>query len=263
MRALHDDTELVNDTVLPDGPEDEGVAADIHPVVDGSQSRAAHRPSLTMAEAMRAQLPYLPPHLKSTLLDTSSLFPPPSATPASPAISLRLDDTSIRALLSTPPLPSDPCPDIVPSSSTSASSWSDDPLSPPEIRHLSLTLHPAPLSLLRDIPHFPGVTLTALNLAYGSIRDLERLVSALPPGLRELGLAGVRLGHGPAPGQRHTAVASRKGGRVYEYSEEDAKRDMAAMGRKMLVLRVSATGARVSGDASLRSDRALKYRCST
>lgn len=210
LRGLHDDTAL-------------GQEGDVPVTGEASQDDTA---PLTIGQAMQEQLAYLEPHLKSALIDTSSLLPLPVPLQPGPARhSMRLSDSSVRAVLSQPPHEElSVIPNGCTGSSTEGDDWSIDPDIPSEIRHVSLCLHPSPLPLLRDISLFPGVTLTCIDLAYSTIRDIERLVGVLPPGLRELGLAGIRLAY---KGRVSSAIV-----------EDDARRGMAALGRKMLVLKV-------------------------
>lgn len=88
----------------------------------------------------------------------------------------------------------------------------------------SAPLHPSP------VPHtYTTVSLTSLNLAYSHIKDLERLVDALPPALRELGLVRVTLGGGVTQGRQRARTDEQDG----------LRRGLGALGRKMLVLKVS------------------------
>jgi len=66
----------------------------------------------------------------------------------------------------------------------------------PMIHRLGITCHPDPSRLLGPLNLSPTIGLTCLNLAYSAIPQVETLVSALPGGMRELGLAGVRCSSG-------------------------------------------------------------------
>ena len=228
LRLLHDQT--------PIDPHD----AVHEPAFEGNErGTVAEAPSqglsygVTMAQAVLEQLPYFEPQVKLALLDLSASLPQDDQ--------LRLNDACTRALLSDPPA-------FDPTSGNTATpdDWdnTDYPtpetlplVSRPEIRHLHLTLAPSStlLNLLRDIHRAPSifrsVSLVSLNLAYSCVRDLERLVDILPPGLRELGLVGVRVGT-----DRGTGFERRSGG---VDGDESVKRGLGALGRKMLVLKVS------------------------
>ncbi|WVQ86016.1 hypothetical protein IAT38_008184 [Cryptococcus sp. DSM 104549] len=159
----------------------------------------------TMGRLLREQVAYLEPHLKAGLLDTLSLLP--ESVP-------RIGDRSYRAILSDPP------PDMELDLGTADESEEDwdvpgVPSLPPT--HIPLTLHPSPHILLRHLPL--ASSLTSLNLAYSTLpEDFEALVGALPPGLRELSLAGARVG------------------KRADMREDGVRRGMSRLGRKLIVL---------------------------
>ncbi|WVW81021.1 hypothetical protein I302_103012 [Kwoniella bestiolae CBS 10118] len=172
----------------------------------------------TLGEILREQIPYLSLHLKSSLLHTASLLPSDSP--------YRISDKSLLAILSDPPPDLDPSLvnglDKIDISSDQSrdleSDWDVPGITEPVLSHLSLTLHPSPQSLLPRIPNLTSIT--SLNLGYCTLpSDLDRLVSALPAGLRELTLAGARFGG--------------KG-----VTEEGMRRGFASMGRKLIVLKI-------------------------
>ena len=155
-------------------------------------------------DLLREQLPYLENHLKAALLSLSSFQVPPSP---------RLSDKSLKSLL----LSSIDAPPVEEDHTT----W-DTPSADTTLRHLPLTLHASPHTLLRQLPSFSALSLTSLNLAYSTLHpDLERLVTVLPSTLRELGLAGVRVG-----GTKSLNV-------------EGWRRALGMLARKLIVLRVS------------------------
>lgn len=171
---------------------------------------------ITLGKLLEDNLCYLDPHIKLSLLLLSSVQPEPSP--------LRLADSSLRSILSVPP--AEP-PDLSASpggyiaagtEATEAEDWEEVEIDAPELHHLPLTAHPAPIAILREVPAFSALALTSLNLAFSHVADLERLVNILPAALRDLGLGGCRLKQGP----------------------EELKRGWAMLGRKLLVLQVSA-----------------------
>jgi hypothetical protein len=99
----------------------------------------------------------------------------------------RLSDRSIKAILSPPDINHHPPV----RSESEEDDWDTGPLTE-RIHHLGITLHPDPYRLLKSINPLPTVALTSLDLAYSSIPQVEKLVDALPRGLRELGMVGVR-----------------------------------------------------------------------
>jgi len=99
----------------------------------------------------------------------------------------RLSDRSVKAILSPPD--TDHGPPV--ESASEEDDWDTGPLTE-RIHHLGITLHPDPYRLLRSINPLPTVALTSLDLAYSTIPQVEKLVEALPRGLKELGLVGVR-----------------------------------------------------------------------
>lgn len=195
---------------------DESVVWD--PEVDGDGDEEDR--TVTMREAVLAGACELDLHLRAGLLSSSALLP--SNSP------LRLADGDIRALLEyevphapqPPPFQSSPAAE----SAEEDDEWDTDTLPRPTLHHLPLMLHPAPLRLLRDVPRLSALALTSLDLAFASLPPLERLVTVLPPGLRALGLAGVRA-----------APKSKAGGESYDAWE----RGLGALARKMIVLQVS------------------------
>lgn len=163
-----------------------------------------------LGDVMRDQAAFLDSHLKSGLLEMSSFLP--EGDP------LRMSDRSIRAILSSPLEPG-----------TDSVEWEDDfesmdwGATDPTIHHLSLIQHPAPMAILRHLPTLSALSLTSLNLAYSTLGDLDRLVTALPVGLRELSLCGVRM----------------KGGELRLADGDAWRRALGAIGRKLIVLNVS------------------------
>lgn len=186
-------------------PTDE-IQIDQTQVPPGSDSEISEE--ITLGALLREQVAYLEPHLKAALLDLASVIPEGSS---------RLTDRALGAILNSPPESVDEC-DHTPDHDDhdeDETSW-DEPTSSTALHHLPLTLHSNPLSFIRQLPSFPGISLTSLNLAYSTITNLERLVSALPSSLRELGLAGVRAPHKDA--------------------QENWRRGTASVGRKFIVL---------------------------
>jgi hypothetical protein len=161
---------------------------------------------------MREQVAYLEPHLKVLLLDTASSLPEHHPH--------RLSDRGLKSVLV---MPLDLTTEIIDqhhSDTSSATSWdTDHSTTSPIFHHLPLTLHPSPITILRQVPNFPSLALSSLNLAYSTL-DLERIVPLLPAGLRELGLCGVRSG---------TKVVD---------PVESWRRGLTILGRRLIVLRV-------------------------
>jgi hypothetical protein len=93
----------------------------------------------------------------------------------------RLSNESIKAILSPPVITDDNDED----------DWDTGPLTE-RIHHLGITLHPDPYRLLKSINPLPTVALTSLDLAYSIIPQVEKLVDALPRGLKELGMVGIK-----------------------------------------------------------------------
>jgi len=93
----------------------------------------------------------------------------------------RLSDRSIKSIFSPPVISDDADED----------DWDAGPLTE-RIHHLGITLHPDPYRLLKSINPLPTVALTSLDLACSMIPHVEKLVEALPRGLKELGLVGVK-----------------------------------------------------------------------
>ena len=168
----------------------------------------------SLGSIMCEQVGYLEPHLKSGLLEIGSTLPPMHPG--------RLSDTSLKAILSRP---GQKYEDIEP---PDQEDWEEETMSSapdagPSLHHLPLTIHDAPANLLRHIPHLSAISLTSLNLAYSKVSDLDRLVHVLPPGLRDLSFRGVLVRGGD-----HTAM-----------EREAWRRGLSALGRKLIVLRVS------------------------
>lgn len=157
---------------------------------------------VTMRDAVSAGVTELDLHLRGALLSASARLPPGNP--------LRLADGDIRLLLEDEALASPP-------SEEGEDEW-DTGATRPTLHHLPLMAHPAPLRLLRDVPRLAALTLTSLDLGFAALPPLERLVPALPAGLRALGLAGVRA------------------------AKSDWERGLGALARKMIVLQVSSRG---------------------
>jgi hypothetical protein len=99
----------------------------------------------------------------------------------------RLSDRSVKAILSPPETNHQPPV----RSGNEEDDWDTGPLTE-RIHHLGITLHSDPYRLLKSINPLPTVALTSLDLAYSTIPQVEKLVDALPRGLKELGMVGVR-----------------------------------------------------------------------
>jgi hypothetical protein len=173
---------------------------------DGSDGQGYEE--VTVGEAMQEQVGYLEPHLKIALFDIASVRQ---------SITSRLSDRSIRAILHRP---EDADPEVSTRQNLEVfDDWSETLTSLPDIHYLPIILHPNPLPLLRQLSSFLSLSLTSLNLAYSTIKDLEKLVIGLPASLRELSLVGIRFN-----GQK----------------EDDVwRRGLGLLGRKLIVLRVS------------------------
>ncbi|OCF58445.1 hypothetical protein L486_04478 [Kwoniella mangroviensis CBS 10435] len=176
--------------------------------------------SYTLGEILREQIPYLSLHLRSSLLHTASLLPSTSQH--------RLSDKSILAISSDPPpdRPGLTFGDGLRESDKQnqddgigiGNDWDAPSISEPTLTHLSLTLHSSPQSILPRIPNLSSIT--SLNLGYSTLpSDLDRLVSVLPAGLRELSLVGTTFG-----------------GKVI--SEDGLRRGFGTLGRKLIVLKI-------------------------
>ena len=148
---------------------------------------------VSLGKAIREEiLPYFDPHIRQAMMTFNS---------GRPSDQPRMSDQSLRALLSPAKhIDSDPEPDkstVDPGSDTDE--WDDPALGRDLervelVHHLAITLHPSPHALLRSITQSPLIALTSLDLSYSTLpQHLERLVNALPTGLRELSLAGVRM----------------------------------------------------------------------
>lgn len=205
-------------TVLRYLDDDEVITLDENEDLDESEGDRVADHGWTRGELLREQAGYLESPLKSALLEMSSLQPEGSA--------LRLSDVSLKAMLgySDPGQSSHPSdqPDEWDGTSVhSTGSWETADTTLP---HLPLILHPAPHAILRLLPSLHSLSLTSLNLAYSTEpMELEKLVNVLPAGLRELGLAGIRIGRGKSGGQ------------------EEWRRGLGVLSRKLIVLRVSHT----------------------
>lgn len=180
---------------------------------------AADEEESKLCDLMREQVGYLDSHLKEGLLRASSLL-----LPGDPR---RLSDISTRAILARQDA------DGVGQTEgdgdeSSALDW-DDPTSS-LISHLPLTVHPGPVSLLRELKHSPSLALTSLNLAYSTVSSLDLLVKALPVGLRELSFCGLRI----------------KG--ENKLSEHDANRALGVLSLKLIVLKVCGSSVLLSKD---------------
>ena len=130
----------------------------------------------TYGQFYRNDVPGYDEKFKIGLLGNHSSHPTP-----------RLSDRSVKAILSPPD--TDHGPPV--KSASEEDDWDTGPLTE-RIHHLGITLHPDPYRLLRSINPLPTVALTSLDLAYSTIPQVEKLVEALPRGLKELGLVGVR-----------------------------------------------------------------------
>jgi hypothetical protein len=161
---------------------------------------------ITLGRVMRDSMPFLDHHLKMGILRAHA-----------GRISPRLSDRSIRSILapaSNETEGSTSAPTTM-SDGTQDDEWDDSPASE-LVHHLGIALHPTPHILLRSINQFPSVALTSLDLAYSTIpRNLDRLITALPTGLRELGLVGIKC-----------------------TDEQDFIRLLGSLGRRLMVLRV-------------------------
>lgn len=200
LRYLNDD-EMIQS-------REENEAADTDP--DGSAV-------WTRGELLREQATYLESQLKSALLHLSSILPEGSE--------LRLIDASLKAILgyipSTEQRQAQPLDRPDEWDRTSSKSPESEESADTTLHHLALTLHPSPHSFLRLTPSFQSLSLTSLNLAYSTVpMELEKLVSVLPASLRELGMVGVRVRKGKTSGQ------------------EEWRRGLGVLGRKLIVLRV-------------------------
>jgi hypothetical protein len=177
-------------------------------------------PEATLGHIMRDLVAYLEPHHKVALLHLAAVRLNSDGS--------RLSDRAIRAILHTP-------------STQHAHNWEQSEYpdledwsvatDTPDIHYLPVILHPQPLPLLRAISTFSSLSLLSLNLAYSTTKDLERLVTVIPAGLRELAMVGIRFS-GPH-GESLEQSANNRRGRVW-------LRGLALLGRKMIVLRVSA-----------------------
>jgi hypothetical protein len=130
----------------------------------------------TYGEFLRKEVAEYDIRFKLGILASHSSYPTP-----------RLSDKTVRSLLEPPGSGYSEHPN-----DTGHDDW-DEGLIMPMVHHLSLTLHPTPHRLLKLMNPLPNIALTSLDLAYCNIPvQVEKFVSALPVGLKELGLAGVR-----------------------------------------------------------------------
>jgi hypothetical protein len=125
----------------------------------------------------------------------------------------RLSGQSIQAILRPPRDTYNPTDSLT--SSDDDIDWDSGPLTE-RIHHLGMTLHPDPCRLLRSVNLLPTIALTSLDLAYSTIPHVDKLVTALPTGIKELGLVGVRYP-----------------------SEAEFVRMLGLLGKKMMLLHVS------------------------
>lgn len=210
-------------------PEEDGLDHDPHEE-QSTLSMSTSTREMTLGGVLREQTAYLDTHLKVAMLHLAAIQPERS--------NLRMSDRSLISLLSTAGDSYDALSDSVSDTPEdrepplNTDEWEIDDLASTHvstIHHLPLTLHPSPHTFLRILPSLPVLALTSLNLAYSIVPlDLEKLVSVLPSGLRELGLCGIRV----APTRK--ALSMSPGG-----AEVDWKRGLGLLGRKLIVLRVS------------------------
>lgn len=195
-------SELCFDAITRDLQSDQPLALDVE---TGTTT--------TLGRAMRDGLAYLDPHLKLAFGGYDSCRPTGAQ---------RMGDKAFIALLRPAPAYHDEDP-----SSPAAAAGEDgygwdereDPTTMTLVHHLALTLHPSPQPLLRQLNQLPTIALTSLDLAYCNLpRNADKWISALPVGLRELGLVGVRIGPGA--------------------EDKDWNRALTQLGRKLLVLKV-------------------------
>ena len=171
-----------------------------------------NEPAVRLGDVMREQAGFLDTHIIEGLMRLSSLLP--LSDPR------RLTDHSMRALLGRPESESNEGWDgNTEDDAYTKSDW-DEPSSS-LISHLPLTLHPAPISMLRQLNHLPSLALTSLNLAYSTISNLDVLVRSLPVALRELSLCGMRMKSGTS------------------LSDHDVNRALGVLALKLIVLKVS------------------------
>ncbi|OXB39454.1 hypothetical protein LQV05_000693 [Cryptococcus neoformans] len=168
----------------------------------GEEIEQQDNETYSMGRLLREQTTYLEPHLKTDLVDAASLLPETSK---------HISDRSYKAVLYDSP------PDVSKEEKEGNTAHENDWDTPDvdlHLSHLPLTLHPSPLTFLRSVPSISS--LTSINIAYSVIPDLEGLVSILPKGLRELGLAGVSIKDG----------------------EDGVKKGFIKLARKLIVLKV-------------------------
>ncbi|WWC65405.1 uncharacterized protein I303_108023 [Kwoniella dejecticola CBS 10117] len=163
----------------------------------------------TLGRLLREQIPYLSSPLKSAFLDIASTLP--SNYPH------RLSDRAFLAILSETPAEEHHV-ESQSSDTSTVNDWDIPPISDTAISHLPITLHPSPHQLLSRISELNSIT--SLNLAYSTLpSDMDKLVSVLPAGLRELGLVGIRFG-----------------GKTVD--DLNLRRGFSALSRKLIVLRM-------------------------
>jgi hypothetical protein len=177
---------------------------DIYDQEDGS--------TITYGEWLRGQVRNYRQDFKVGLLANYANHPSP-----------RLSDKSIQAIL-LPPHDPDSRP------TNDGDEW-DQGFLGEMTHHLGITLHPDPSRLLRSINSLPNVALTSLNLAYSTIPHVEKLVMALPVGLKELGLVGIKC-----------------------TSEETFGKMLGLLGRRLRLLHVRSTLLTSFGDPTVVRD---------
>ena len=140
--------------------------------------------STTWGQFLRNDVGHYRENFKSGLLANHSSHPTP-----------RLSDQTIQAVLLPPSVSDGDTPTNHTDTEIENDSWDEGPLND-LIHHLGITLHPDPYRLLRSVNLLPTVALTSIDLAYSAIPSVDKLVGALPSGMKELGLVGVRCPSG-------------------------------------------------------------------
>ncbi|WWC92116.1 uncharacterized protein L201_007070 [Kwoniella dendrophila CBS 6074] len=160
--------------------------------IDEMNHQAGSEEIYTLGELLREQIPYLSTHMKSSLLNTASLLPSSS--------NHRLSDQSFLSILSDPPPPDshpylDNVDDLAKDNQSEESldgDWDNPITSEPIISHIPITIHFSPQTVLNRIQSLNSII--SLNLSYSTLPlDLDKLVSVLPAGLRELSLVGIHI----------------------------------------------------------------------
>ncbi|ORX41144.1 hypothetical protein BD324DRAFT_613391 [Kockovaella imperatae] len=222
------------------------------PLYTGETSPESGEDQWTIGGLLSEQLPYLDTHLRTQLLACHALLPEGSASrltddnlvrtladasregygsgdlpgPIKEEENLSADGRSIQEMQGDHPdddfTAQERGSDKGDTPSGSSSDW-DRATTSFTVHHLPITLHPSPVSLLRRINTLDSVSITSINLAYSTIKDMERLVAVLPVGLRELGLCGIRIGTGVTQRVR---------------DGEAWRRGLSALARRLLVLRM-------------------------